>query len=60
MSGKAVSPGQKALAVAKGTLAKIAPICVLPFTAADRAADVSLVGFVQLSFMSLNTAGDVH
>ena len=53
MSGKAVSPGQKSLAAAKGMLAKSASICVLPVTAADGAAGVSLVSFVRLTCMSL-------
>ena len=58
MSGKAISPGQKSLAAAKGILAKIASICVLPFIAADRAAGTFLFGFVRLSCMCLNTTGN--
>ena len=60
MSGKPVSPGQTSLAAAKGMLAEIPSICVLPFTAADGTAGVFLVGFVQGTCMYLNTAEDVH
>ena len=60
VSGKAVSPGHGSLAAAKGMLAKIASVCVLPFAAANGAAGVSLIGFVQLTCMSINTAGVEH